>query len=54
MAEPVTLLELLLDACRWPVTDNPNMLFCGERADEGCPYCKRHRSLAYVSQRSGA
>lgn len=50
----VTLLELALDACRWPVGEDEDEqhLFCGEAvAREGAVYCAVHASLAYVPVR---
>jgi len=44
---PVTLLELREDHCRWPVSgDGVATLFCGAQAD-GCPYCERHARMVY-------
>lgn len=49
--------------CRWPVDDpagQRRILFCGEPADpqpmqgdRRCPYCARHRALAYRVERPG-
>lgn len=44
---PLSLLELSPDACRWPVADDP-VFFCGEPTEADCPYCLRHRALAYI------
>lgn len=54
------LIELDANGCRWPVSDDlpaehslcremqsARHLFCGEPADSGCPYCVKHRALAY-------
>ena len=55
-----TLIELGANGCRWPVSgdlpaehslcremQSARHLFCGEPADTGCPYCAKHRALAY-------
>jgi len=41
------LLDLTLNLCRRPDADGPTV-FCGNRAGAGCPYCVKHRSLAYI------
>jgi hypothetical protein len=36
------LIELALDACRWPVTDDAPYLFCGRKKKGPGSYCDRH------------
>lgn len=48
VANPVTLMELAVDTCRWPVHgDGEPALFCGAVTAEGKPYCPKHCSDAY-------
>jgi hypothetical protein len=41
--------ELKISDCRWPVaeSDHGEILFCGEAAVSGCPYCAAHEAIAY-------
>lgn len=41
---PLGLLDLEPHHCRWPIGEGP-FLFCGERREEGSPYCPTHRAL---------
>ena len=44
----VTFEELKTDDCRWPVAEaDGEILFCGEPAENGCPYCAAHTAIAY-------
>ena len=48
--EPIPLIDLTNETCRWPVSDNP-ILFCGApEADlaDGVPYCPYHSRIAYA------
>lgn len=44
-----TLLELNEETCRWPVGDpkSESFYFCGDRAEQGRPYCCAHMRRAY-------
>jgi GcrA cell cycle regulator len=46
---PVTLMELTDDTCRWPLGDpqSKDFRFCGDKPGHG-PYCQRHAHLAYA------
>lgn len=50
--EPVTLLDLQHNECRWPLGDPQdfeNFRYCGARHErEGTPYCAHHARLAYT------
>lgn len=48
----IELIDTTPTNCHWPVStdggwDSPADGFCGLPADEGCPYCKEHRAIAY-------
>jgi hypothetical protein len=44
----LTFEELKTDDCRWPVAEAiGEILFCGEPAIHGCPYCAAHPAIAY-------
>jgi hypothetical protein len=45
----LTIEELKPSDCRWPCEagSTGEMLFCGDPALEGCPYCASHAALAY-------
>jgi len=44
----VKLAELKISDCRWPVAEaDGEILFCGEPAENGCPYCAAHTAIAY-------
>lgn len=48
--EPVTLLDLTPNHCRWPICDTADKLlgFCGaDRRDDTVPYCAHHCRIAY-------
>ena len=46
----LTFEELKTDDCRWPVAEAiGEILFCGEPAINGCPYCAAHAAIAYKS-----
>ncbi len=46
---PVTLMDLGLSHCRWPLGDplGPATLFCGAKAGDIGPYCAWHAKIAY-------
>ena len=56
-SQPVTLMDLRFDSCRFPVGgDGAATLFCAVTAREGQPYCAYHCGIAYrqgryISQR---
>lgn len=52
VANPVTLMQLTDDTCRWPV-DMPSgpIMYCGAKQLAGCPYCCRHSDLAFQQGR---
>lgn len=53
MIEPVTIVELRDNMCRWPIGDptQSEFRFCGARKTPGAgPYCGCHSALAYQSQ----
>lgn len=46
------LIDLELNECRWPVGETlgaPEMFCAAPKAGAGCPYCERHRKMAYVA-----
>lgn len=48
---PVTLMDLRLCDCRWPLGDprTPEFRFCGEPVSApGRPYCSHHNAMAYT------
>jgi hypothetical protein len=48
VANPVTLMELTADTCRWPCAgEGANTMFCGALTVEGKPYCPKHCSDAF-------
>jgi hypothetical protein len=50
VANPLTLLELQADSCRWPVVgEGLATLFCGDTAAAGCSYCARHYRMSIAS-----
>jgi GcrA cell cycle regulator len=45
---PMALVQLKVDSCRWPCTgEGLSVVFCGNTAVDGCPYCARHCRVAY-------
>ena len=46
----VTLTDLTLHSCRWPIGDpkDKEFHFCGKEAILGKPYCAEHIMVAYV------
>lgn len=48
--EMVTLTDLTLHSCRWPIGDpkDKDFHFCGKEAILGKPYCAEHIMTAYV------
>lgn len=47
----LTILEVGAADCRWPVTTDHPMLFCGHVAVLGLPYCGAHTRAAYRPSR---
>ncbi|MGN1063294.1 MAG: GcrA family cell cycle regulator, partial [Alphaproteobacteria bacterium] len=47
----VTLLDLKLTSCRWPMGDpeEADFHFCGKNTVTGKPYCAEHCKIAYTS-----
>jgi GcrA cell cycle regulator len=53
VVNPLTLLELAFDSCRWPVDgEGLATLFCGDTAADGCSYCARHYRMSIASNRN--
>jgi len=51
--EGIGFLELKVTSCRWPmgeITDD-HMLFCGQEAVPGKPYCAKHCAIAYSNSK---
>jgi hypothetical protein len=44
----LTVMELELDDCRWPITDHPPHLFCGNLRAPALRYCPFHARLAHA------
>lgn len=50
VANPLTLMQLEPDSCRWPVSgEGADTLFCGAKAADGCSYCARHYRMSTVN-----
>lgn len=49
----VSLMELKLTSCRWPIGDpkDPDFHFCGNQTQTGKSYCPDHCKMAYISLR---
>lgn len=49
--ENISLLELKLNSCRWPIGEpkDADFHFCGKDTVTGKPYCAEHCKLAYTS-----
>ncbi len=47
----ITLMDLKLNSCRWPIGDpkDDDFHFCGADSVTGKPYCAEHCKLAYTS-----
>lgn len=45
---PAQLLDLRAGECRFPLTDDPPHLFCGDRAQAGCSWCAEHARIVYA------
>lgn len=42
------IYELSNEICRWPIGDNPPLLYCGDNTFEtGVPYCRHHAKISY-------
>jgi hypothetical protein len=51
----VSLFDLQLQHCRFPIGESPNLMFCGlPRLDDGCPYCAAHWRLTHTVARDGS
>lgn len=44
------LLDLAINECRWPVTDDKPFLFCGERKPHGASYCACHKRMSVSAE----
>lgn len=47
--DAVTLMDLLPEACRWPISEDPrkpDFMYCGSTRLEGYAYCKRHKDIS--------
>ena len=44
----VTFFDLEPHHCRWPYGDSPDVMFCGNPKEPGCPYCRNHMLQAYT------
>lgn len=49
----VTLMDLKMNSCRWPIGDpkDEDFHFCGADTVTGKPYCSEHCKIAYTSLR---
>ncbi|MBL0930769.1 MAG: GcrA cell cycle regulator [Alphaproteobacteria bacterium] len=49
-AKRLPMMALNSSTCRWPIGDpgDAEFHFCGEKAEDGKPYCTAHASIAYV------
>lgn len=47
--ERIGLLDLSEATCKWPIGDplNTDFYFCGQRSEDGKPYCEFHSRRAY-------
>lgn len=47
----MTLMDLRINSCRWPIGDpkEPHFHFCGADTALGKPYCPAHCKIAYTS-----
>ena len=47
----ITLMDLKLNSCRWPIGDpsDDDFHFCGADTVTGKPYCSEHCKIAYTS-----
>ena len=47
----VSLMDLKLNSCRWPIGDpkDEDFHFCGADTVTGKPYCSEHCKIAYTS-----
>lgn len=47
----MTLLDLKMNSCRWPIGEvkDENFHFCGKECQTGKPYCPEHCKIAYTS-----
>lgn len=50
----VTLMELEVHSCRWPVTASAPFFFCGHRSEAGGPYCHDHMAARVASDQRRA
>lgn len=51
---PVGMVDLTRDQCRWPVGEPNQLQFCGESKLDGRVYCARHCRMAYQPKRRAA
>lgn len=49
--ENVSLMDLKMNSCRWPIGDpkDADFHFCGKDTVTGKPYCSEHCKIAYTS-----
>lgn len=50
-ARPIRFVDLVHDHCRYPVTEEPPFLFCGQIRQVKSVYCAAHHALCYVTPR---
>lgn len=51
----IGIMDLGQDHCRWPLGEpRRDMLYCGDLAFDGMPYCGRHHCIAYYRRGSAA
>jgi hypothetical protein len=44
----IKFAQLKIRDCHWPVAEaDGEVLFCGEPAENGCPYCAAHTAIAH-------
>jgi GcrA cell cycle regulator len=49
--QPVLLIDLRAEHCRWPLGDPREMLFCGQVNNGTSSYCEAHAKRAYQRER---
>ena len=47
--EPINILSLNEKVCKWPIGEpgDDDFRFCGNRKENGSPYCAEHTRVAY-------
>lgn len=53
---PIGLTEWDRNKCCWPIGDpkSDNFHFCGDKPEEGRPYCHHHCTIAYTTMKENA